>query len=58
MSMSVLKIKNGKYITIRRLKRTMMLCAVEIQNEYENGTAVYPRPLKITSGRTDCRSGP
>lgn len=49
VSMSAMKIKNGKYITIRRSKKTMMLCAVEVQNEDENGTAVDPRPLKITS---------
>lgn len=38
LAMSVLKIKNGKFITIRKFKREMMLCAVEIQEEQENGT--------------------
>lgn len=36
--MSVLKIKNGKFITIRRFQSKMLLCAVEIQDEQENGT--------------------
>lgn len=38
LAMSVLKIKNGKFITIRKFKSEMMLCAVEVQDEEENGT--------------------
>lgn len=37
-AMFALKIKNGKFITIRKFKSEMMLCAVEIQDEQENGT--------------------
>lgn len=39
LAMSVLKIKNGKFITIRKFRSKMILCAVEKQDEQENGTA-------------------
>lgn len=38
LAKSVLKIKNGKFITIQKLKNKMTLCAVEIQDEQEKGT--------------------
>ncbi|XP_056888082.1 uncharacterized protein LOC130525377 isoform X2 [Takifugu flavidus] len=34
LAKSVLKIDNGKFITIRKFKSEMMLCAVDTQEEY------------------------
>lgn len=49
MSNSVLKTNRGKFI---RIDSKLRLCAEDIQNEAENGTAAYWHPLKITPGRT------
>lgn len=44
-----------KFIMIKMVKKQKKLCAVDLQDEGNNGTAIYPPPLEITSAGTEAR---